>query len=356
MTSPSASTKQKILKTRPLAFIIPARKTINAPKPATVTINGNLDTNTVQINASGSASDLTIIVTGSLTVGNAAVIRANITAASISDANGAVTFGGSLTSTGGDIALGYQSTVAGNVTVNGSGKITLPQNGTVGGNVTGGGGDLTVSYQTRVSGNVSGTGKIFVNQEAVVSGTVTGTTAPVSVGYMARVTGALQTSTGTIDIGQGATLSACVRSTGAAAITLGYQSSVNSVCCGNGCNTSCVVNNSTYALPPKCSGTVTLDHVEAVPASSRSSRISWRRQTRPRNRSRGPKTSRERMSSRRGIRRPSHLDRRKCRTPIRSREKKRRRNRTMQIRRMNPRERMQAARTSRPMTPKRWKS
>lgn len=236
--------------------------TINTPKPATVTVNGNFDTNTVQINAAGSASDLNIVVTGTLTVGYQAVIRANITAARISDPNGAVTFGGSLTSTNGDITLAYQTTVAGNVTVNGSGKITLPQNGTVGGNVTGAGGDLTVPYQTRVNGNLGNTGKIFIGQEAVIAGTVTGSNADVSVGYAARVGGTLQTASGRIDIGQYAALPACVRSTASASITLGYQASVGSVCCGSSCSSSCVVNNSTYATPPLCLGSAPAPRLE----------------------------------------------------------------------------------------------
>ncbi len=241
--------------------------TINAPRPATVTVNGSLDTNTAQINAAGSASDLTLIVTGTLTLGYQTVIRANITAGSVSDPNGAVTFGGNLATSTGTIALGYQSTVAGSVSST-SGAISVAQNGSVGGNITSTSGAITVPFQAQVSGNISTSGAITIGQEAVVGGTITGSTGNLAIGYGARVTGAVQSSSGTIGIGQSAVLSACVRSTSSAAITLGYQASVNSVCCGGGCNTSCVTNNSTYAMPPKCSAAATLDHVEAVPAGS----------------------------------------------------------------------------------------
>lgn len=241
--------------------------TINAPRPATVTVNGSLDTNTSQINAAGSASNLTLIVTGTLTLGYQTVIRANITAGSVNDPNGAVTFGGNLATSTGSISLGYQSTVAGNVSST-SGAISVAQNGSVGGNITSTSGAITVPYQAQVTGNVGTSGAITIGQEAVVGGTVTGSTGNLSIGYGARVTGAVQTSSGTIGIAQAAVLSACVRSTSSAAITLGYQASVNSVCCGSGCNTSCVTNNSTWAMPPKCSSAATLDHVEAVPAST----------------------------------------------------------------------------------------
>lgn len=241
--------------------------TINSPKPATVTVNGSLNTNTAQINAAGSAGDLTLVVTGTLTLGYGTVIRAHITAGAVSDPNGAVTFGGNLATTTGTISLAYQSTVAGNVSST-SGAISVAPNGSVGGNITSTSGAITVPYQAQVAGSISTSGAITLGQEAVVGGSITGSSGNVAIGYGARVTGAVQTSSGTIDIAQAAVLSACVRSTSAAAITLGYQATVHSVCCGNGCNTSCVVNNSTWAMPPKCSVSATLDHVEAQSASS----------------------------------------------------------------------------------------
>jgi MSHA biogenesis protein MshQ len=271
--------------------------TVSSPKPATVTINGNFGTDTSQINWGGSAADLTLIVNGTLTLGYNAKITANITANAVNDAGGGnVTITGNLTANNnGNISLAYLSSVTGNVATSGSGTITTGQNGTIGGNVTGGSGTITISengsvtgnvtgagtvtlvqkaivsgnvaagsgavnlgFQARVNGNLSTTGAVTLAQESRVGGTLTGGTGSVAVGYAATVVGALQTSSGSISFAQAAVAQACVRSTASASITLGYQSSIHSVCCGASCGNSCVANNSTYAMPPACSGTTSL--------------------------------------------------------------------------------------------------
>lgn len=269
---------------------------INSPKPATVTINGNLSTDTSQINQAGSASDLTLIVNGTLTLGYQAKIKANITATSVNDAGGGnVVITGNLAANGGNISLAYQTTVSGNVSASGTGTISTAQAGSIGGNVTGGSGSISIAEASTVSGNVSGTGSITVVQSATVignvsagsgavslgyqakvngnlsttgtiglgqgarvGGSITGGAGNVTVGYAATVVGTLTTSSGTIDLAQNAIASACVKSTSSASITLGYQSSINSVCCGSSCTSSCVVNNSTYAMPALCAAPTTL--------------------------------------------------------------------------------------------------
>jgi predicted acyltransferase (DUF342 family) len=269
---------------------------VNSPKPATLTINGNFSTDNAQINQAGSASDLTLVVNGTLVLGYQARIKANITATSVNDnGGGGVVITGNLAANGGNISLAYQTSVSGNVSTSGSGTITTGQNGSIGGNVTGGSGSISISEAGTVSGNVTGTGNITVVQSATVSGNlsagsgavsigyqakvngnldttgtiqlaqgsriggnVTGGSGNVTVGYAATVIGTLTTSSGTIDIAQNAVTSACVKSTGSATITLGYQSNVNSVCCGTSCSNSCVVNNSTYAMPPLCAGSTVL--------------------------------------------------------------------------------------------------
>ncbi len=230
--------------------------TISSPKPATVTVTGSFGTDNAQINWGGAASDLTLIVQGTLTLGYQAKIKGNITATAINDAGGgAVAITGNLTANGGNISLAYVTNVTGNVSTSGSGTITTPQSGTITGNVsTTGTGTITVSEAGTVTGNVSGNGAITVNQDARVGGNITGATGTVSVGYRATVTGTTTTSSGTINIGQSATTSACVKSTSSAGITLGYQAQVNSVCCGGACTSLCVANNSTYAMPPSCGG------------------------------------------------------------------------------------------------------
>ena len=84
-----------------------------------------------------------------------------------------------------------------------------------------------------------------------MAGSVTGSTTSVAVGYGAKVSGAIS-SAGTITVAQNAVASSCVTSTSSSSITLDYQSSVNSVCCGSTCGNSCVVNNSNAAMPPAC--------------------------------------------------------------------------------------------------------
>ncbi|MFG6487689.1 DUF6701 domain-containing protein [Roseateles sp. BYS78W] len=266
---------------------------INGTKPATITITGNFGTDTSQINTAGAASDLNLVVNGTLTLGYQAKITANITAGSVNDAGGGnVVITGNLTANGGNISLAYQTTVSGNLSTSGTGTITTPQSGSIGGNLSAGSGTITISqsttisggvtgsgsisvgqsavvagnvsagsgavdigYQTRVNGNVSSTGTITTGQGSIVGGNITGGAGNVSVGYGAAVTGTITTSTGTITFAQNAVASSCAKSTGSASITLGYQSNVNSVCCGSSCTSSCVTNNSTYAMPPLCAGT-----------------------------------------------------------------------------------------------------
>ncbi len=188
---------------------------IAAPKPATITINGDLTTNITAINSSGTASDLNLTVKGLLTAGYQSIFNANITADSVSDSSGFVTFGGDITTSSGKVSLNFRTTVAGSITTS-SGAITIGQEGVVGGNITSNG--------------------------------------KVNIGYAARV--ATVTSSSDITFEQASASSSCVKSTGSAPITLGYQSTINSVCCGSSCGNSCVTNNSTYNMPAACSASL----------------------------------------------------------------------------------------------------
>ncbi|OYU00086.1 MAG: hypothetical protein CFE40_01860 [Burkholderiales bacterium PBB1] len=242
--------------------------TINGQKPATITIKGTLTTDTSTINEGGTASDLTLVVTGAVTLGYKAVVNANITAGSVIDKKGQVTIGGSITTTTGDITLDYQTTVVGSITT-GSGAITVGQSGSVAGDVVSKTGSIAIGYAATVKGAVTGGGNVKLDQNSVVTGSITGSTGSVAVGYAAKVTGAIS-SAGTITVAQNAVASSCVTSTSSSSITLDYQSSVNSVCCGTSCSNSCVVNNSNSKMPPACSGAVaTPDHYElSLPTSS----------------------------------------------------------------------------------------
>ncbi|MCQ8106081.1 hypothetical protein NP590_18370 [Methylomonas sp. SURF-2] len=188
---------------------------IAAPAPASITVNNNLSLpSAVKINDGGSAANLSLVVTGNLSVVYATIVNANVTAKSVSDSNGSNTFGGSLHATEGNIKLAFKTSVAGSVGSAG-GNITFDQNNEIGGGVSSVSGSIKLGYQSKVSGETSSSGSIELGQESVAS--------------------------------------ACVRSTASASIKLGYRAKVDGVCCGSGCGTSCVVNNSTYAMPAACS-------------------------------------------------------------------------------------------------------
>jgi cytoskeletal protein CcmA (bactofilin family) len=227
---------------------------IASPKPATITINGDFTTNNSTINASGSASDLNLVVTGVLTSNYAAVINANVTAGAVWDADGQAVFGGSITTSTGYVDLWYRTQVTGSIKST-SGYISLGQEQDIGGSITSTSGKVTVGYLSRVRGSVSTSGAVTLAQQARVDGSVTGSFGNLDIGYGALVNGSVTTSSGAISLAQASEVKACVKSTGSAAITLGYQSKASSVCCGSSCSTSCVINNSTYAMPSKCAVT-----------------------------------------------------------------------------------------------------
>lgn len=67
--------------------------TINSPKPATITFNGNLNINNAQINWSGNATDLTLMVNGALSGNAEPRIKANIRVTGNAAATGAASSG-----------------------------------------------------------------------------------------------------------------------------------------------------------------------------------------------------------------------------------------------------------------------
>ena len=84
--------------------------TIASPKPAKITVKGDLETDTSRINAGGSAADLTLTVSGRMRVKYQAVVVAHITAGSFEDVDGQATITGSITTGSGDIELRYATT------------------------------------------------------------------------------------------------------------------------------------------------------------------------------------------------------------------------------------------------------
>lgn len=228
--------------------------TIASPTPATITIGGAFSANQGQINASGAAANLNIVVNGQFTPGYLTRVNANVSATSINDSNGPVTWGGSISTTTGAIALGYQSTVAGNVSST-SGAITLAGSSRVNGNITCTSCTVTVGNAARVDGNVSGRSVNDTNGAVTFGGSVAATTGALTIGYGSTVAGNATSTSGAINLGGTSRVAQCTQSTSSAAITLGYGAvATGGVCCGasSSCSTSCVANNTGGAMPATC--------------------------------------------------------------------------------------------------------
>lgn len=282
---------------------------INSPKPATVTISGNLNVGSgTVINSAGSAGDLTLVVNGTLTLRYNSRVTANIQARAVSDPDGYATVTGSITSTSTSVtigqyssvsgsitsattaSLGYQASVGGNLTA--GQQITLAQYASVGGNVYNTDGNLDMGYGSRIRGSADIDFTVILAQDARIDGNLTsrddditigyaaivgGTvraqesismaqnaavggllsdTGDITVGYGAQVSGDVTTTNGTIDFSQDSVVQGCVRSVDSERITLGTNARIGTTCCGsatNGsCSRTCVTNNSGLTLPAAC--------------------------------------------------------------------------------------------------------
>jgi MSHA biogenesis protein MshQ len=272
--------------------------TVNAPRPATITFSGNFDTNNAKINQGGLAINLSLVVNGVLTVGYQSVVNANVQANSVNTGSGGlIVFGGDVIASSGNVVITDKTTVAGNVTAN-SGSISLSNEVVVSGNLATTSGAVNLSYKAKVNGNISTTsgnislanetvvsggvastngtvqlnylaqvlgsintlGAITLGQGTVVGGNVVGGTAAVAVGYAAQVSGGVSSTSGTISLAQNSVVSACVKSSNSATITLGVNANANAVCCGATCGTACVANNSGLAMPPSCTSQIIAEY------------------------------------------------------------------------------------------------
>ena len=287
----------------------------NAPLPATLQVNGNFQVGTAQVNATGAASNLNLVVSGVLSVDTGGTVKAGLSAGSVTNMAGNAIFGGSITTSTGDIQLGNNTTVAGDVISN-SGLITLGDymnvrgklstsapitvgdftqisgtiTGTAGGAITVGanakvtgalytGGAITVGANATVGGVISTTGAvtvgaygtvtgvikssgaITVGANSIINGSLSADTGAITVGANAAVDGAVYTA-GAVTVGANATVNSSVTST-AAAITLGVGSAVRSVCCGTSpCHSGCVTNNSGAVMPPMSDAITGPHHLE----------------------------------------------------------------------------------------------
>lgn len=282
--------------------------TIDASKPTSLTINGDLTTNSAQINPSGAAANLNLVVLGKLTTGSLAVLNANLTVMSINGSSGGgASFGGNISGTDGVMTFGDDSTVSGQIS-NTSGAVTLGQRsqvGTIGvtsgavtlgqgskvGNVNSTSGTITLAKNSVINGSINSnsgavsigdygkvhgliattSGAVNLGQSVTVSGSMATTSGNISMGAGGQIGGSLISQEGSITLARGTVSAACVQSVSNAIIALGPQVQVGSVCCGasSACTQSCVDNQSGYAMPPLCNYGSAPDHYElSLPSSS----------------------------------------------------------------------------------------
>lgn len=183
---------------------------IASPKPATITINGNFTADQITVNGSGAASDLKLIVNGTLSLLYLVRLHADVTANAVTDQNGQSTVAGTLTATAGGITLGYLTSVGGKLSA--TGNISLGQNVVVGGDASSSGGSLSTNYLTSIRGAATASGAVNLGQESVVSGNATSTGGALTLGYKVQVGGAAS-AVGAVDIGQESTVGGDVAST-----------------------------------------------------------------------------------------------------------------------------------------------
>lgn len=234
---------------------------VTAPLPARITVNGSLSTNTVQINPSRPASDLTMVINGAADIGWASTVNAALTAESIRDASGAVTFGGPLTATKGDINLAYATTVAGSLS--GNGRINLDGFNTINGDISSAG-RLYVGFLSTITGKVSAA-ELVDNGAVTYAQTIATSLGGVQLGFLSSARGDISASKGGIRADGLNTLPGCLWSRDASTITLNWAASAGGICCGSdNCSRGCLDNNTGWSSPPTCTPrqSLALDHIE----------------------------------------------------------------------------------------------
>jgi len=238
----------------PLALGYNDTITIGSPKPATITVNGAFSTQNAKINSGGAASDLTLKISGTLTLGYQTEIYANITAQSITGGTSDI-LGGNV-ETVGDIRFSDFVSVGGSV-ISSSGSINLLNTkADIKGNLSAVRGYINIGFQSRVCGNVyGGPGGVVTGNEVGIAGSVSGETGPVDINFRAKVAGNVITTSGHVALAQEGQVGGSI-TTGSGAINVGYQARVRgSVTSASGTVTldpTSRVNDASLVIPPIC--------------------------------------------------------------------------------------------------------
>lgn len=177
------------------AVTLAAGDTLNIVATPTTIAFTSLNVGSASINAAGSASSLTLNVSGMLSASAGAVVKANVNAGSVSS-TGAVSYGGSLATTTGAVSLGAGTTVTGALSTT-TGAITLltgtSTTYTTVGSISSGG-TVTLNSYNRVNGDLVGY-LVSAAGHNQFGGSITSTTTYVSLGGNATVAGSIYSQT-----------------------------------------------------------------------------------------------------------------------------------------------------------------
>lgn len=249
---------------------------IEAPRPVTISFSGAVTTGAfVELNASGVASDLVLIMDGAFVLGENSTLNGSVQTlgagavsigagsamvGSISTQTGYVTvgaystMGGSISTVTGYVTLGAGANISGTVSTQDQGYVVLGAGAQVGGSVVvSGGGYVTTGDSAAVGGSVSTVnGGIVVGANGLVGGDISvSETGGVTLGAGSYAVGNISTQDGSITVGANGRVDGQISVNGNGEIVLGDGARVYAVCCKN-TNTSCVANRSGSAQPQAC--------------------------------------------------------------------------------------------------------
>lgn len=202
---------------------------IEDTKPATITFTGAFTTAKDNlINSAGVASDLSIIMTGVLTLGVDSVLNANVNATAAVNLGIGSTLSGyidtvSATSTAnvtGIVTLGANSSVGSYIRTD-AGAVTAGSSSSVDGSILTAAGVVTILLNVSVAGPISTTlGAVNVEGSSTIGGGITTEAGVVTLTTDIKVGGDIRTVAGGITIGDRSSTCGSVISTGAGVVTL----------------------------------------------------------------------------------------------------------------------------------------
>ena len=178
--------------------------TIASPTPATITFIGAFTAGAhAQINAAGTAADLTINANAAVTIGAHATLNANLNSSAAVNTGLSSAVGGNIVTTlpTGVVTIGASSTVGGYIKTT-AGAATVGADSTVNGSITTLAGVVAIGARSIINGAVStDAGAITTSADVTVKGSIAAQAGVVTIGMRNRIDGLLSTLAGAITIG-----------------------------------------------------------------------------------------------------------------------------------------------------------